>query len=212
MAYSSYCWGDECADMVSPDEMADVPQVEVSEGGHVTFHLGFDPAEVELSLPDRGDYVSLPADREVSWTVTGFGFVVLIVRPDGVGDASYVVQFVAPSTDASGSGEAAVSMFRGAEHCGWDSVQVLRVSADVAPPRTEGDQWVDFVRDSEGVLPDRLVFGEYEADAALPADAVATGHETPSGSLWLSPSEPDAAYLIAESTTERWPAAYPGCD
>ena len=44
---------------------------------------------------------------------------------------------------------------------------------------------------------------------ALPADASDTGYRHQELELWLSPSEPDAAYLRAGDDVERWPRADP---
>lgn len=113
----------------------------------------------------------------------------------------------------SGEVDGSVSAFVGAEHCGWESVEIIRLSADVAPPQTEGDPWVDFVRDTEGVLPQRLVSGEFVASATLPEEAVDTGYETPYGDLWIAPDVPDGAYVLTgDGAVEKWPAGDPGCD
>jgi hypothetical protein len=44
---------------------------------------------------------------------------------------------------------------------------------------------------------------------ALPPDARATGYRKGELELWLSASEPDAAYLRVDDDVERWPRANP---
>ena len=127
--------------------------------------------------------------------------------------ASIAALLVVGCSASAEDGDESVSAFTGAEHCGWESVEVIRVSSDVAPPRTDGDPWVDFVRDTDDVLPKRLVSGEFQVGATLPDDAVDTGHETPYGELWLAPGAPESAYVITDDdTVEKWPAGDPGCD
>lgn len=96
MAYGSYCWGRACVDMVSPQTRDDLPTIEVEQGETVTFHLGFDPAEVTLTLPgSEKKQMSLPARRDVSWQVSRGGIATLFARPHKQGgDASYSVRVV----------------------------------------------------------------------------------------------------------------------
>ena len=113
----------------------------------------------------------------------------------------------------AGCGDARVEVFQGGEHCGWETVDIIRVSTDLAAPLAPGDPHVTFVRDLDGVLLPNLVFGEFESRVALPNDAVDTGVETPHGQLWLSESDPRSAYLINwAGRIDRWPAGDPGCD
>lgn len=97
MAFGSFCWDNGCVDMVPPDQMPDVPGVEVAADDEVTVHLPFDPSEVTLRLAGQDEHVSLPSGRQVSWTVSGFGFVVVTAWRGTGGDASYVVELVEES-------------------------------------------------------------------------------------------------------------------
>lgn len=134
-----------------------------------------------------------------------------MVKPIRV--ASIAALLVVGCSASAGEVDGPVSAFTGAEHCGWESVEVIRVSSDVAPPQTDGDPWIDFVRDTDNVLPKRLVSGEFHVEGTLPDDAMDTGHETPYGHLWLAPGAPDSAYVVTDDgTVEKWPAGDPGCD
>jgi hypothetical protein len=56
-----------------------------------------------------------------------------------------------------------------------------------------------------------LLVGGYQAETALPADAVWSGYQTVGWELWFAPSD-DAAYLVADDGhVERWPASRGGC-
>lgn len=100
MAYGTYCWG-ACVRMVAPSQRDDVPRVRVQRGDEVAVRLGFDPAELSLSVSADGrrEQVPVPARRDVTWRATRGGVVSLSARPDGGGrDASYHVRLeVAPA-------------------------------------------------------------------------------------------------------------------
>lgn len=148
------------------------------------------------------------------------GPVLLLVRGDPEGRTVEIRRPAATPSDGPGdvahpsaAGDGRIETFRGAEHCGWQSVDVVRVATDVAPAQTGGDAWVDYVRDPAGVLPDRVVFDTLDLDAELPERAVDSGLRTPDGAeLWLDPDRPTAAYFVDDGRVERWPAASPGCD
>lgn len=137
------------------------------------------------------------------------------VRLEAVDEEGRVVDTAEQPVAGPSAGvvEPEVEALQGSAHCGWESVEILRVSTAVAPPHTDGDAWVSFVRDTEDVLPGRLVFGAYVADTTLPDDAVEIAKETLHGDIWLSAAEPDVAYVVTRGgSVEQWPAAYPGCD
>lgn len=114
--------------------------------------------------------------------------------------------------ETEGSG-VVVEVFTGEEHCGWQSIDIVRVTGPDAPVHTAGDGWVDFVRDREGLLPEHVVFDTLDLHAHLPDGAADTGLRTPDGAqLWLDPDEPSAGYFVADGRVERWPVGYPGCD
>lgn len=83
-------------------------------------------------------------------------------------------------------------------HLGWPLGTVSRTSA----------QTRQFIRDPDDVIGygvrDRLRIA-----IDLPADSRDTGYRTGDLELWLSPSDPHAAYLRAGGDVERWPRADP---
>jgi hypothetical protein len=93
LGYSTYCWDTTCADFVAPscgDEH--VPELAVRPGETLRFHLGFEPAEVSLTvLPD--DAATQFDPGELVWEVTRTGSVMIsaTAKPgQGGSDASYV--------------------------------------------------------------------------------------------------------------------------
>jgi hypothetical protein len=101
-----------------------------------------------------------------------------------------------------------VEAYRGSDHCGWESVTFVAVGR----PGAGGAQ---YVRDPEGAV-DPGLSARLRLDTELPDDAEPTGFETDDGAeLWLSESDPSAAYLRDLSgDVEAWPRADPpvGCD
>ena len=102
MDYGTYCWDETCALYVAPSERDDLPVVEVRPGEEVTFHLGFDPAGVELSFdPKNPSRIRLRRQRDVTWRVTRGGDLSLSTRSDPHGDAMYHVRLVVRGASAS---------------------------------------------------------------------------------------------------------------
>lgn len=104
MGYGSYCWEGVCADMAAPDMRDDIPTAVVAEGDEITFHLGFEPSELQLSFADGAGAITLPAERSPSWQVTRSGVLHLFARPQGApGDAAYVLRldFEQPSATST---------------------------------------------------------------------------------------------------------------
>jgi hypothetical protein len=96
LGHSSYCWSGAgtglCADFAAPECGAKgTPDVEVTDGELVRFHLGFDPEELSLTVgPGHGRAERLEAERVVEWRVRGQGELTLFATAAGKGDASYV--------------------------------------------------------------------------------------------------------------------------
>ena len=106
-----------------------------------------------------------------------------------------------------------VETFTGAAHCGWESVEFIRLPKDIIPVRYPGDQWVTFARDTEEALSDGMVDGTYRADVALPSAAMNTGVTTEYGTVWLVPDENEAIYVVqVDGSVQKWPASSAGCD
>ncbi|MEQ7124254.1 hypothetical protein ABN034_06985 [Actinopolymorpha sp. B11F2] len=96
----------------------------------------------------------------------------------------------------------------GPEHCGWQSAVLLHLGW---PPGTvsktiEGVR--QYVRDPKDVLDGGYDKG-LRRHITLPDDAADTGYRTGKLQLWLTPSDPDGAYLRVQNDVERWPRADP---
>ncbi|GIH10522.1 hypothetical protein Rhe02_85890 [Rhizocola hellebori] len=92
----------------------------------------------------------------------------------------------------------------GPEHCGWQSAVVLHLGWPLGTVSETMDQARQYIRDPGGAidkdLRDKLMF-----HVAMPADARDTGYRYNAVELWLSPSNPDAAYLRVGDDIELWP-------
>ena len=103
----------------------------------------------------------------------------------------------------------AISMYRGADHCDWQSVIFLNVGWPLGSPdrslesRKARDSVRQFVRDPAGRLDDSTT-GAFASPAELPVDATNTGYLNSGVHLWLANSDPNGAYLTGGGTVERW--------
>jgi hypothetical protein len=93
MAYSSYCWGQTCADYVQPSERTDVPLVRAPFDAKVVFHLGFEPTSIGLEIPTGGEVLELEGSgRQRSWTADRSALLLLNATDAGDEQASYLVR------------------------------------------------------------------------------------------------------------------------
>jgi hypothetical protein len=101
-----------------------------------------------------------------------------------------------------------LASYSGPEHCDWESVTFLEVAFSLARPDDELEPRSQYVRDPHGVLEAHVV-APYDGDAALPADAVATGFRRGEAELWVSPADADgdtySAVYVVDGAVERWP-------
>jgi hypothetical protein len=96
----------------------------------------------------------------------------------------------------------------GPDHCDWQSAVIMHLGWPLGTVSRSSAEIRQFIRDPDGVIGfgirDKLAIG-----ADLPDDARDTGYRNGELELWLSPSEPEAAYLRAGDDVERWPRADP---
>jgi len=122
-----------------------------------------------------------------------------------------------PDEDVEGEGFV-LDSFVGSGHCDWDSATFLLISW---PPGRVDDDWVTsdiddgtvrlYVRDPDAIFASSLQ-GEFNADAELPTDAVATGLHRERWEIWTSPDDA-AIYLVGPDHVEQWQRAttFIGC-
>jgi hypothetical protein len=88
-------------------------------------------------------------------------------------------------------------------HLGWPLGTVSQTSAEIH----------QFIRDPDAVI-DQSLRDRLALRVDLPPDARDTRYRDGELELWLSPSDPDTAYLRYRDDIERWPRADPvvACD
>lgn len=92
----------------------------------------------------------------------------------------------------------------GPEHCDWQSAVLMHLGWPLGTVSRTSAEIRQYIRDPDGVL-DQVTRASFGAGVALPPDAEDTGYRHGRLELWLSPSEPDAAYVWAAGDVERWP-------
>jgi hypothetical protein len=104
MAYSSYCWGQTCADYAQPTERTDVPLVRTKLGSKMVFHLGFDPTSIGLQIPAGKEPLELAGTgRTRTWVADRSALLVLNATGAADEQASYVVEVTLGEPEASSS-------------------------------------------------------------------------------------------------------------
>lgn len=98
--------------------------------------------------------------------------------------------------------EDVVTAYVGSSHCDWDDAWILQLSAQVTGDEAGRGY---FVRDPDNVIGTPLR-STYEADAAIPGEAVDTGYATDDVRLWLA-ADSSSAFLQFAGHVERWPRA-----
>ena len=92
MAFSSYCWGQTCADYLSPVDRDDIPVLRADLGSPVVFHLGFEPTSAGLAIPDGESLQLTGSGRDRTWTADRSALLVLNATDASNEQGSYVVQ------------------------------------------------------------------------------------------------------------------------
>jgi immunoglobulin-like protein involved in spore germination len=113
-----------------------------------------------------------------------------------------------PLPDGSPGAEGTVLVvFKGAEHCQWESASFMHLGWPVGTLANGLEDWRQYVRDPKGLFDDGALHVGYLGDTSLPADAVDTGYHRGSWHLFVSPSEAgDAVYVFNGNSgaVERW--------
>jgi hypothetical protein len=148
LAYATFCWERGCADYMPP-RCGDpsVPEVAVTEGEAVSFHLGFEPTSVSLTFFSGASDTTVPLDpsSEPRWTVDREGPVWLSTQSD-TGDAAYAACLRFDSAAAADTltveqalaraeGEVAVT---GTIYAEGDDVRLCDALAESYPPQCPG--------------------------------------------------------------------------
>ncbi len=87
-----------------------------------------------------------------------------------------------------------ITSARGPEHCNWETVTFLTLDGE------------GYISDPEDVLGGRGFVTSFDADAALPPDALDTGYRQDNRRLWLS-SDRLIAYVVTDDAVEAWPSS-----
>jgi hypothetical protein len=96
----------------------------------------------------------------------------------------------------------------GPDHCAWQSAVMMHLGWPLGTVSQTSTEIHQFIRDPDGVIDQRLR-DKLAIAIDLPPDARDTGYRNGELELWLSPSDPDAAYLRVRDDVERWPRADP---
>jgi hypothetical protein len=101
----------------------------------------------------------------------------------------------------------------GPDHCGWQSAVIMHLGWPLGTVSQTSAEIHQFIRDPNGVI-DQGLHDKLALHVVLPPDARDTGYRNGELALWLSPADPDTAYLRTRTDIERWPRADPvvACD
>ncbi len=106
-----------------------------------------------------------------------------------------------------GSEGTAIAVFRGSEHCRWETATFMHLAWPVGTVANSLGGWRQYVRDSENLFDDGALHVSFLSDATLPPDAVDSGYHRGPWQLWVSPSQADEAMFVVNEDTgavERW--------
>lgn len=110
--------------------------------------------------------------------------------------------------DGRSVGSEELNTIAGPDHCDWQSAVMMHLGWPLGTVSKTADDSRQFIRDPDGVI-DTKLRDKLGTGVALPADAKDTSYRHGELELWLSPSEPDAAYLRVGESVEHWPRADP---
>lgn len=106
-----------------------------------------------------------------------------------------------------GSEGTAIAVFRGSEHCQWETATFMHLGWPVGTNATSFDEERQYVRDPESLFDSGALHVGFLSDATLPPDAVDTGYRRGPWQLWVSPSQADDAVFVVNrdaGIAERW--------
>lgn len=96
----------------------------------------------------------------------------------------------------------------GPHHCDWQSVVMMHLGWPLGTVSRTSAEIRQYIRDPDGSIA-YGVSGKVEIGVDLPADAQDTGYRNRGLELWLSESDPNAAFVRTAGDVERWPRADP---
>ena len=100
----------------------------------------------------------------------------------------------------------------GPDHCGWEESRVIIAGDPFGTRYSNSATHAEYVRDPNGVYGMADFVEGFAISETLPDDAVDTGYRQDGRELWLSPSDPDAIFMRAGDSVERWPRGeVPAC-
>lgn len=110
-----------------------------------------------------------------------------------------------PWTDADGClvRVDVITSYRGADHCDWQSAEVLTIGTPVLTRMVGPGDGTQYVRDPDGVYGDPTLVEGFDPAAVLPETAMSTPFFAGTAQVWL---DDEAAYLVDGFGVERWPA------
>lgn len=110
-----------------------------------------------------------------------------------------------PIFDETGTdiGSAGLVRLRGAPECGSDQIAVIEI--DYPLGNLDQGESRTYVRDPEGVLPQRMFEAPYDSRGSLSTDARFTGYETGVFTIWIGDDSDLYIYLVDGPRVEAWP-------
>lgn len=138
------------------------------------------------------DSASVQLDTEDRWAVETFASCDPAEFDPSTDDE--IPQQVWQDADGNRVPTSVITSARGPEHCDWEIVTFLTLDGQ------------GYISDPDDVLDGRGFVAPFDADAALPPDAVDTGYQQADRRLWLS-SDRSIAYVVTEDAVEAWPSS-----
>ena len=137
---------------------------------------------------------------------------------EGVAPQQTPVPTLTAWTEADGTpvSRDVLEVFRGPEHCNWESSLMLFTGDPLGSNMNRREQFqpdlglyrLQYLRDPQGVYPAEMLLSTYGPDVELPSTAAATGYSWEGKEMWVDAADPEAAaYIVYDDHVERWPRA-----